>query len=156
MELKTLALLATVLLAANMTLNNEKYDSFEAFKANHGKSYSTNEEHVYRQAIFKTNEAQINAHNSNTQTHTEEVNHFSYLTQEEFKSIYLGYKSKGLKALKSEIEVPVVGDINWVEQGAVQVVKDQGQCGSCWAFSAVASAESLKFLTTGTLGAFSE
>jgi len=50
----------------------------------------------------------------------------------------------------------MIGDINWVTKGAVQAVKDQGQCGSCWAFSAVAGTEGASFLSTGTLGDFSE
>jgi len=102
-----------------------------------------------------TNEAMISAHNADkTQTYTMAVNKFADLTQAEFKSIYLGYKSTG--RLASDESTVMVGDVNWVSQGAVQDVKDQGQCGSCWAFSAVASTESAKFLSTGTLGDFSE
>jgi len=49
-----------------------------------------------------------------------------------------------------------VGDVNWVTKGKVQKVKDQGQCGSCWAFSAVAACESSDAVFKGTLGDFSE
>jgi KDEL-tailed cysteine endopeptidase len=155
MDSKTLALIATILMAATMTINTTQSSSWESFKNTHGKLYGSAEEESYRQAIFMTNEAMINAHNSDkTQTYTMAVNKFADLTQAEFKSIYLGYKSTG--RLASDESTVMVGDVNWVSQGAVQDVKDQGQCGSCWAFSAVASTESAKFLATGTLGDFSE
>jgi len=77
------------------------------------------------------------------------------LTKDEFKSIYLGFNAKNTVSTVDETPV-AAASINWVTKGAVQVVKNQGQCGSCWAFSAVASSESAKFLTVGVLGDFSE
>merc|ERR1712202_32680 len=98
---------------------------------------------------------EVAAHNAdNTQTYTKGINFFSDLTNDEFKSIYLGFTGKGVETVD---ETPVIGaSINWVTKGAVQAVKDQGQCGSCWAFSAVASSESFKWIQTGVLGDFSE
>lgn len=49
-----------------------------------------------------------------------------------------------------------VQNVDWVARGAVQRVKNQGSCGSCWAFSAYAATESQKFVNTGVLGAHSE
>ncbi|GAB9464506.1 Papain-like cysteine protease c1 [Globisporangium polare] len=89
------------------------------------------------------------------------VNHLADLTNDEYKQM-LGYKrsKKARKAISTftapanKESVPITWD--WREHDVVTPVKNQGQCGSCWAFSAVASLESVYAISTGKLESFSE
>jgi len=91
------------------------------------------------------------------------VNQFSDMTPEEFARTHLGYTpaKKGSHASKKRMATRVTPrsfeiaanstQVDWRTKGAVSAVKDQGQCGSCWAFSAAEQIETAVFLNSKTL-----
>jgi len=80
---------------------------------------------------------------------------------EEFKARMTGgYRTKEKRSHNVDLSlltrVGAPDSVNWTAQGAVTAVKDQGQCGSCWAFSTTGSTESVVFQKTGSLPSLSE
>jgi C1A family cysteine protease len=55
-----------------------------------------------------------------------------------------------------KLENPVANSVDWRSKGVLNAVKNQGSCGSCWAFSTVGAVEPLYALRKGFLPNFSE
>jgi C1A family cysteine protease len=130
---------------------------FLKFVSLHGKSYGTKEEFEFRSEIFKKTLANLALENSrNENTFRLALNKFADWTPAEFKRI-LSYKPLGKNtkvATLSNVQLPT--SIDWRDQNAVNPVRDQGQCGSCWAFSAVGALEGRWKIKSGNLLNLSE
>jgi len=138
-------------------------DSFAQWSKLNGKSYATKEELVLRRSIFAANVAKINAHNAEGHGWTMAVNKFADLTADEFKALYASglraqnHRSKNVatELLSANVSANPTS-VDWEAKGAVTPIKNQQQCGSCWAFSTTGSVEGVSFISTGTLPSLSE
>jgi C1A family cysteine protease len=135
---------------------------FTAWVNEYGKSYETSE-FFNRFNIFKANLDLIREHNAKNDSWTMGMNEFGDMTWAEFKASYVGgtkvvpreyLRSKNYPEKTSDIAVP--SSLDWRSKGAVTPVKNQGQCGSCWAFSTTGSVEGAHAISTGTLVSLSE
>lgn len=128
------------------------------FLAEHGKSYNDVMEYKMRLNTFATSIDRINKLASNNGVnHEVGLNHFADWTDEEFNGM-LGYESPATKKAPTLLSVgtPEPNSVNWVDQGCVNAIKDQGACGSCYSFSAISSIETEHCIKTGDLVSFSE
>jgi len=125
-------------------------EEFESFKKQYNKGYETKFENERRFRIFEENLKIAAAKNTPETKATWGVTKFFDLTPAEFKATYLmkeltrpNTPSVPVWEQTHSKEISVPNSFDWSSKGVVSPVKDQGQCGSCWAFSATETIESV-------------
>ncbi|XP_057506603.1 senescence-specific cysteine protease SAG39-like [Actinidia eriantha] len=135
------------------------YERHKQWTARYGRVYKDTAEEEKRFNIFKDNVEYIESSNkAANKPYTLGVNQFADLTNEEFKlrNRFKSHVCSTTTSFKYENMTAVPSTMDWRKKGAVTAIKDQGQCGCCWAFSVVAAMEGITQLTTGKLIALSE
>jgi C1A family cysteine protease len=139
-----------------------KTPAFPLWAQQFNKTYSSASERDYRNSVYIDNVRKIRAHNKGGFNWTMDVNQFADLTASEFAAKYIRGGYKGRNATARDVDYNLLGatalpaSVDWTAKGAVTPVKDQGQCGSCWAFSTTGAVEGAWFLKNGTLVSVSE
>eukprot|EP01130_Rhizamoeba_saxonica_P010666 TRINITY_DN4394_c0_g2_i1.p1 TRINITY_DN4394_c0_g2~~TRINITY_DN4394_c0_g2_i1.p1 ORF type:complete len:330 (-),score=78.76 TRINITY_DN4394_c0_g2_i1:314-1303(-) len=144
-----------VVLLVLVVVSTTSIQQFEQFKVDHGKVYDTHLEHLNRFAIFQDNLERIELLNQQSNGAVYGINKFADLTPEEFREIYLTGYDQPLPTNEPTNESTLIPkhqisqlplSFDWRNKDVVTNVKDQGQCGSCWAFSIVENIESVWIL----------
>jgi len=101
-------------------------------------------------------------HEKGQKSYTLGINRFADLENKEFVQLFNGLKRSNatnpnsVTYLSPSVKLTLPTTVDWRDQGYVTPIKDQGQCGSCWAFSATGSLEGQTFKKTGKLISLSE
>ncbi|KAK7407047.1 hypothetical protein VNO78_08687 [Psophocarpus tetragonolobus] len=139
------------------------HERHEQWMIRYGKVYTDPQEREKRFWIFNENVNSIEAFNSAAnKPYKLGINQFADLTNEEFispRNRFKGHMCSSIirtNTFKYENVTALPSTVDWRQKGAVTPVKDQGQCGCCWAFSAVAATEGIHALTAGKLISLSE
>ncbi|XP_077252081.1 vignain-like [Tasmannia lanceolata] len=168
-----LSLFVVLFVAANSSGFEERdlaseeslWDLYERWHSHHKVSSDLGEKHK-RFNVFKENVKYIHYFNKKDAPYKLKLNRFADMTNHEFRSSYAGSKvshhrmfrgsRRGTESFMYEKVTDVPPSVDWREKGAVTNVKDQGQCGGCWAFSAVVAVEGINQIKTKKLVSLSE
>ncbi|XP_041468331.1 cathepsin L-like [Lytechinus variegatus] len=148
--------------AADMTKYMDAYrDQFDKFLMKFKRGYRKNDgtnEYEYRFLVFVQNMLTVEMLNQFEKgTAKYGPTKFADMTEAEFHSIQSGpLKTTGITKQAAIPQGPVPQEYDWRDHGAVTPVKNQGQCGSCWAFSAIGNIEGQWQIKKGQLISLSE
>jgi cathepsin L len=157
--MKAILIVLALAVLANATFTDREYQfTFTSWMRQNNKQYSS-EEFQQRFAAFKDNMDYIQNWNAQGSDTVLGLTSLADLTNAEYQKIYLGTR---ITVAHEIVEQPTIGgdnyniSVDWRPKGAVTPIKDQGQCGSCWSFSATGSMEGAYFLKNKKLVSLSE
>lgn len=134
---------------------------FEEFKDKHDKTYASPAHEAKKKAHFLHNHRFIHSMNRRNQHFKLAVNHLADFAPEELKHLRgrrytAGYNGGKPWTSRSAVNAPIPEQHDWRLYGAVNPVKDQAVCGSCWSFGTTGTIEGVYFVKTGHLVRLSE
>ncbi|KAK9117391.1 hypothetical protein Sjap_016338 [Stephania japonica] len=141
------------------------WDLYERWRGHHTVSRDLQDKHK-RFNVFKENVKHIHNFNKKDKPYKLKLNKFADMTNHEFSKSYAGSKVKHYKMFQGSSlgtgnfshgkTDPSPPSVDWRTKGAVTAIKDQGSCGSCWAFSTVVAVEGINQIKTKELVSLSE
>ncbi|KAI3970379.1 hypothetical protein MKX01_024026 [Papaver californicum] len=148
-------------------LESEKslWELYERWRSHHTVTRDLDEKHR-RFNVFKENVKYIHNFNKKDAPYKLKLNKFGDMTNHEFKKSYAGSKVSHHRMFRGERKptenfmyesvTNLPASVDWRTKGAVTPIKDQGQCGSCWAFSTIVAVEGINQIKTKKLVSLSE